>query len=250
MERFEDTAICLRVWEWSETSQVVCALTRSHGLVRGLAKGARRPKAAYSGGFEPLTTGDLGVISKPGQQLAVLTHWDLTAVLAEARRSLEVLYSGLYAVDLAGRLVQDEEPQPGRVDALGGGLAAGVDEPMFAVARFQWAARTETGHRPELMKHAGDGGPIELADVMAFDPALGGVVPDTGSESGGDHVSAWRVRGETVACLRSVAQGERPQEGSLLRAAKLLDAYSGWLIGKPLESGNALWGLLAARSGG
>ncbi len=243
MERFEDTAICLRVWEWSETSQVVCVLTRSHGLVRGLAKGARRPKAAYSGGFEPLTTGELGVISKRGQQLAVLTHWELTRVLAEARRSLEVLYGGLYAVDLAGRLVQDEDPHPGLFDALSRCLPTLAEDAVLAVARFQWAALNETGHRPEVWKHAGDGTPMDLSDVVAFDPALGGIVPDPGVDSPG----VWRVRGPTVTCLRSIAKGEVPDAGSLSRAARLLDAYAGWLIGKPLASGNAFWGMLEAR---
>ena len=36
MPRFKDQAICIRHFEWSETSQVVALLTQEHGKVRGL----------------------------------------------------------------------------------------------------------------------------------------------------------------------------------------------------------------------
>ena len=41
-----DTAICIRCWDFSETSQTVSLVTREHGVVRGLAKGAKREKEA------------------------------------------------------------------------------------------------------------------------------------------------------------------------------------------------------------
>ncbi len=234
-------AICVRVWEWSETSQTVCVLTREHGLVRGLAKGSRRPKAAFSGGFEPITRGEIGLITKPGRELAIVTHWDLTWVLAEARRSLDVFYGGLYAADLAGRLIQDHDPHPGLYGALSDCLARlplGVDS---AVLGFQWAALDETGHRPELWADVRTGEAIELAEVMGFDPHLGGLVSDPGS---GSNASVWRVRGETIGLLRALARSEKGHTGDDSRAARLLHAYSSYLIGKPIASGNALWGPL------
>ena len=60
-----DSAVCLRCWDYSETSQTVSLLTREHGILRGLAKGAKRPKASFSGGFDPLTCGQLVAIIKP-----------------------------------------------------------------------------------------------------------------------------------------------------------------------------------------
>ena len=44
MQTIEDNAFCLRRWDFSETSQTASLLTRDHGVLRGLAKGAKRPK--------------------------------------------------------------------------------------------------------------------------------------------------------------------------------------------------------------
>ena len=56
MSRFKDQAVCIRMIDWSETSQIVALLTREHGVLRGLAKGSKRmsPSAIsrFSGGIE------------------------------------------------------------------------------------------------------------------------------------------------------------------------------------------------------
>ena len=49
MHTLKDTAICIRRWDFSETSQTVSLLTREHGILRGLAKGAKREKGTFSG---------------------------------------------------------------------------------------------------------------------------------------------------------------------------------------------------------
>lgn len=249
MQRFEDQAICVRVWEWSETSQTLCLLTREHGLIRGLAKGARRPKAPFSGGFEPITLGHVGLIVKPSRELAIVTHWDLSWVLAQARRSLRVFFGGLYAADLAGRLIQDHDPHPGLFEALLTclhELPQGVDQ---AVLGFQWAALSQTGHRPEIWNNVRTGEPLELSRTLAFDPQLGGLVPDPGAGAGsgagsGAGPGAWRVRGETIALLRAQASGQAHShegQGDPTRAARLLHAYIEYLLGRPLPSGEPMW---------
>lgn len=51
MPPVSDDAVCIRHWDWSETSQTVSLFTRGHGLVRALAKGSKRPKSPYSGAW-------------------------------------------------------------------------------------------------------------------------------------------------------------------------------------------------------
>ena len=43
MPTITDNAICIRRWDYSETSQTVSLLLRNHGVIRGLVKGAKRP---------------------------------------------------------------------------------------------------------------------------------------------------------------------------------------------------------------
>ena len=50
-----DQAICIRHWDYSETSQTVGLFGRTLGCFRGLAKGARRERGSFSGGLDLLT---------------------------------------------------------------------------------------------------------------------------------------------------------------------------------------------------
>jgi hypothetical protein len=54
-----DEALCIRQWDWSETSQTVSLFCRTHGIVRGLAKGARRERSSFSGGIDLLARGEI-----------------------------------------------------------------------------------------------------------------------------------------------------------------------------------------------
>jgi DNA repair protein RecO (recombination protein O) len=112
-----DEAICIRHWDWSETSQTVCLLTRTHGVVRGLAKGSRRERSRFSGGFEVLTRGQALFILKAGSELATLTEWDLAEVFPVLRRDLRSFYAGMYLADLLLHSIRDHDPHPGAFDA-------------------------------------------------------------------------------------------------------------------------------------
>ena len=57
--QYRTRAICLRTADYSETSQVVHFLTRAHGLVRLLAKGAKRPRSKSGGAIDLLSEGQV-----------------------------------------------------------------------------------------------------------------------------------------------------------------------------------------------
>ncbi|MHC4100282.1 MAG: DNA repair protein RecO, partial [Planctomycetota bacterium] len=50
-----DNAICIRRWDYSETSLTVSLFLRNHGVVRGMAKGAKRARGSFEGGIDLLT---------------------------------------------------------------------------------------------------------------------------------------------------------------------------------------------------
>src|SRR3954447_11015522 len=56
-----DDGICLRVTDFSETSQIVGMFTRRHGMVPLIAKGAKRAskKNVMSGPLDLLTSGEV-----------------------------------------------------------------------------------------------------------------------------------------------------------------------------------------------
>jgi len=239
-----DQAVCIRHWDWSETSQTVSLLARSHGLLRALAKGSRRPKAPFSGGLELLTLGRAGLIVKPATELALLTEWDLQEIFPALRTSLRAHHAGLYFADLTHHALVDRDPHPALFDALVTALR-GLAEPgsvATALLRYQWSVLVETGHRPVVGADAATGEPLRPAAVYRFRPELGGLVMPTGGSAPG-----WPVRAQTVAVLRGL-EGGGPMEGpaeSVDRANRLLASCLRYVLGReprtmPLLFGNRL----------
>lgn len=235
MPPIRDEGVCVRQWDWSETSQTACVLTRDHGLVRCLAKGSKRERAPYSGGLEVLARADLVWLPKPAGQLALLTAWDLAETYPRCRAELDRFYAGLCLADLVGQAVQDHDPHPGLYAALVDALRAigspdadpGREPMVRALLGFLWTLLVETGHRPELDRDAGSGEDLATRTTMGFSPDLGGVVPDPGP---GGSTRAWRVRRETIELLRRVATSGSPPPvtptDALERGARLLASYA------------------------
>lgn len=238
MPPVHDIALCIRHWDWSETSQTVSLFTRDHGLVRALAKGAKRPGSPFSGGLELLTIGDAGLVIKPTTELALLTEWDLTEIFPTLRTNLPRQHAGLYAADLLQRMVTDRDPHPGLFDAAITLLRAldTHDDPA-ALLRFQFAALTSTGYRPVLDRDVRTGAELQPGKPLAFSPALGGLTSDAGSSDAPAHTDElWRVRPTTIAALRAL-ESASPKEAQsstsadIDRANRLLAAYIRHLIG-------------------
>jgi DNA repair protein RecO (recombination protein O) len=233
-----DQAVVLRRWDFSETSQTVSLFCREQGVLRGLAKGAKRERGKFCGGFEPLTRGEIVAIVKPTTDLANLIEWDLQEVFPGPRRSLRAFHAGMFLADLVDHAMSQADPHPALWDELARALAVlDGDDPEPTLLRFQWATLVETGHRPEL-----DAGPGD-APTLGFDPDAGRLVPDPGSDAA--HRGVWRIRRETVDLLRRVdawfAGGGAPDlaeaDSARLRRANLfLASHLRWVIGRELPT--------------
>lgn len=221
MPTLRDDAICIRHWDWSETSQTVSLFTREHGVLRGIAKGSKREKAPFSGGLEILTRGEVIAITKPGRTLATLTAWDLTHTHPACRADLVRHHAALYAIDLVHHAMPESDPHPALFDTLadalrGLGELARDERPDAIVFAFQRALLREMGHEPQLGRGDGSGPP-----TLGYDPESGSVTRDPGPGPSG----IWRVRARTVELLRGEFPGIRnatPQE--LDRANRFLGA--------------------------
>jgi len=231
-----DEGICVRQWDWSETSQTVSVLTRGRGLVRAVAKGSRRPNAPFSGGIELLTRAEVGLIIKPASDLALLTEWNLAEHFPVLRRSLPVYHAGLYGAELVVRMISDHDPHPDAFDALLDLLRAmeGPERVPVCLLAFQRSMLRACGYDPVLDRDVRSGGPLGDAEVVRFVPELGGVVPGGVEVTiGGDGAAqgrkaeAWKVRRSTLDALLGRAGGAAEVD----RANRLLGAYIRTIIG-------------------
>lgn len=228
MPTIRDLAICIRHWDWSETSQTVSLFTRTHGVVRGLAKGSKREKSPFSGGIELLTMGEVVAITRSTGAMATITAWDLIDAYPAARRSLRAFFVGSYLMDLVHRSLTDEDPHPAMFDRVVEALASLATDPDRALLLAQWAALTETGYRPEVRADVLTGEPLGGDAPLTFLPRLGGFAGNAGEAEG------WRVRPETRAVLADLDQGGPPPGAgeSVIRAARLLGSYVRHVLGE------------------
>jgi DNA repair protein RecO (recombination protein O) len=244
MPTITDTAICIRRWDFSETSQTVSLFTRDHGVVRGIAKGAKRAKGQFSGGIDLLTRGEVIAIFKPGSDLATITAWNLTQSYGSVRTSLAANRAGLYMVDLVHHVVLDHDAHAALFDGLARALEAleRAEAADIALLRFQWLLLSEAGYHPILDRDAETGQPLpEGANSLGFSVKAGGVVCDTGA------ADRWRARRETIDLLRAVAaRAPTPAAPAVVeRANRLLAAYIREVLGE--EPASMRWAF-ASRS--
>ncbi|MHC4420328.1 MAG: DNA repair protein RecO [Planctomycetota bacterium] len=231
MPTVTDNAICIRRWDFSETSQTVSLFLRSHGIVRGMVKGAKRPRGGFEGGIDLLTHGQVVAIVKPARDLATVTQWRVLDTFRALREHLGANRAGLYMADLVHHMLTEHDPHPLLFDALrtalsGLGDPGRIDETLL---RFQWTILLESGFRPHLERDAETGDELTpSAATLGFSPTAGGIVADTGGPD------RWRVRRETVDLLRAVAAGRPTDDADAERhgrATRLLAVYIRELLG-------------------
>lgn len=238
-----DQAIVLRHWDYSETSQTVSLLCRDRGLLRGLAKGSRRDRSSFSGGFESLTRGELLAIIKPTTELATLTSWDLQEIYWGPRRDLRAHRVGLYMVDLVSHGIVDHDPHPSLFDTLAQSLrdievSENVDRVLL---QFQWRLLQEIGLHPRLVDQA------EPSDTKAwiFDAHKGGVTGPATESTKKSGPGRWMVRTQTLQLLQEISGAEPCVEvdrRTVSRASRLLSEYLRVVLDADLGTRRVLFG--------
>ncbi|MEO1584459.1 MAG: DNA repair protein RecO [Planctomycetota bacterium] len=194
MDPVVDEAVCLRQWDFSETSQTAVLFTRKLGIVRVLGKGTRRNDPRFSGGLEVGTLGEAVVYPKESG-LATLAGWDLQQTFRGSRGTLAKHRAAMFAIDVPRHVLPEAEPHPvsyaGLVRTLGD-LGGGAWQPV--IARWLWLLLADAGFGPDLS--AGE-------RSVGFSPSRGGLVPAHAEQ--GAHGVVWRLRGETTRGLVSLA---------------------------------------------
>jgi DNA repair protein RecO (recombination protein O) len=108
----ETEAIVLRTYKLSEADKVAVCLTRKAGVVRGVARGARRLKSRFGAGLEPFTLVNLTYFEKEGRELVTFRQAEIVRshfVWASEAEALSLLgYMGELATEFAPPQQADE----------------------------------------------------------------------------------------------------------------------------------------------
>ena len=222
-----DQAICIRQWDWSETSQTVSMFCRNYGMMRGLAKGARRERGSFSGGIGMLARGEVVAVVKPERGLQTLTHWTLLQMFRRPHDDLETNLYALSMAELIQRFLPPAAPHQGLFDAMLLALERleEGERPAPEFLRFFFTLLRETGHEPRTEAEGIPG------SCLAFDAEDGGIVDFRAFPR------AWRMRPETAMTLAHVARGEPADlcdPDAVDRAIRLLIAYARTIVNDEL----------------
>ena len=224
MEAEVDIAICLRQWDYSETSQTAALLCRRLGLVRVLGKGTRRPDPRFSGGLEIGTLGEAVIVPKNSSSLATLAGWDLRETFRTSRADLAGYYAAMFAIEVAQSILPEGEPHLIVFDALTALLARSSDEPwQVAVTDYLWSVLGDTGYQPSTEGYT-DG-------QCAFVPTLG-VLMNVEHVKRND--SAWAVLESTARSLCQL-ESEGHAQGLDIEQAERVGRLLAWYVRELVE---------------
>lgn len=158
------TGFVLRTWPLRESDLIVSAFTLEHGKIRGVARGARRPKSRWLGALDPLTEVGLEWRAREGEELLNLTDCSIVRSPYHCAQELGVTWTLAFVSELVEVTAPAHDPDEtayrllrSAVDALLSGASHQV------VARYvsAWVLRLH-GVLPDSLACAGCGRSLAL----------------------------------------------------------------------------------------
>ena|ERR1043165_3327687 len=149
----ETEAIVLRTYNLAEADKIVVCLTRDFGVIRGVAKGARRLKSRFGAGLEPTTILSLSYFEKEGRELVSLRQVEIIHSHFKMVQDAEVVASMAYMSELVMEFSPPGEPNEKVFRMVRAVLEALERSPedLFAIIRYFeiWILKL-SGFCPEL----------------------------------------------------------------------------------------------------
>ncbi|MBC5781985.1 DNA repair protein RecO [Ramlibacter sp. USB13] len=221
----DEPAFVLHRYDWSESSLILELLTRHHGRIAVVAKGAKKPSSNFRPVLLPLQPLHVAF----GGDAEIRTLKSAEWLGGQVMPTGDALLSGYYLNELLLRMLARDDPHPPLFDVYASAVRVlASDERLTlepALRAFELLLLREIGLLPSL--------DVQTATLAAVDPsqrytlrAEGGLVEaeegdDRGSLAGGQWIALQQALDDPApfhATLRQVAEmGElKPQLRSLL----------------------------------
>lgn len=118
----KSTGIIIRLTKLTETSLIVHWCTDGHGLIKTVAKGARRPKSAFAGKLDLFFEAELNWVPSRKSDLHTLREVGVTDYRADLRKRYADTVVASYFGELLAHVVERDHPVPELFDLLRRGL--------------------------------------------------------------------------------------------------------------------------------
>jgi DNA repair protein RecO (recombination protein O) len=110
MAVLDTEALVLRTYNFGEADKIVVCLTRTAGLIRGVAKGCRRLKSRFGAALEPFTLANVTYYQKEHQELVSLSQVEIVKSHFNLSSNAETLAGLAYMGDLVIEFSPPYEP--------------------------------------------------------------------------------------------------------------------------------------------
>jgi DNA repair protein RecO (recombination protein O) len=134
----ETEAIALRTYNLAEADKIVLCLTRNAGLVRAVARGARRLKSRFGAGLEPFTLISMSYYEKEGRELVSLRQAEIVRSFFGLSGNVEVVRALAYMGELVIEFAPPHEPNERLFRMVNACIVAAAQTPeeMAAIVRY------------------------------------------------------------------------------------------------------------------
>src|SRR5262245_26046163 len=110
MPVLETEALVLRTYNLAEADKIVVCLSRSFGLMRGVAKGSRKIKNRFGASLEPFTLINLTYYEKENQELVSFRQTEILKSYFKFATNAEALTALAYMAELLTEFSPPHQP--------------------------------------------------------------------------------------------------------------------------------------------
>lgn len=149
----ETEAIVLRTYKLAEADKITVFLSQNSGVMRGVARGARRLKSKFGAALEPFTLVSLSYFEKEGQELVSIRQAEILRSYFELSKNTEAVV----ALEYIGGLILEFTPP---------------HEPNEKIFRMIRACLEAIAQAPENLRHITRYCEVWLLKLAGFLPDL------------------------------------------------------------------------------
>ena len=173
---FRASAVVLRHADWGEADRLLTLYTREQGIVRALAKGARKVTSRKAGHLQPFTY--ITIQLAKGRDLLIVTQVETINAFLPLHDDLTKTSYAAYVIELLLRFSYEEEIGNPTIFKLLVETLERIEkesDSWLAIRYYEMRLLDAVGYRPHLFECANCGREI-LAEDQFFSFTAGGVI--------------------------------------------------------------------------
>ncbi len=179
MNNFVTDAINLRAYNLSESDKIIVMYSRDKGLIKGVAKGVKKPKSKLGARMDLLVANKLMLYK--GKNLDTICQAEALNTFNKIRQNMDKIFYSFYISEVVANFGVEDDPCSSEIfdmlykalDSIA--LASDKLEILLAVIKFQLKMMSLSGFGIELNKCLKCGCSLNQ-DNMYFSSSLGGVI--------------------------------------------------------------------------